>query len=411
MTLKVRDEEDVLEANLRFHVAQGVDFFVVTDNDSTDATPQILDRYARAGLVHLLHEPSGDYQNVHGDWVTRMARMAFTDFGADWVINNDADEFWWPVGGGTLDAAFAAIPDGYGLLHAPRPEFAGRPDGPGDWPQRLVFREARSRVRHKIAHRGAADVEVGGGSHRLAIKGPKEGGTPPMRSTKALLRPVTEPDDRPRDERWTPAPRWPARILHLPIRSFEQYRRRVELTVYHGGFELRDRRRALLEAYEAGTLEQLYARTVLDDEGIERGLATGELVQDTGLRDFLAGCPDPLGEGGVQAVREWAAASPAARPSPERAAADVAANELDMMHALARNELAMRWLRAEANQRARRLKRELAEARARVEELEGEAAGAAGRDDERGGRGGAGDHGRAKRPAWRRALPSRRSAR
>ena len=36
MTLKVRDEEDVIEDNLRFHGAMGVDFFIVMDNGSVD---------------------------------------------------------------------------------------------------------------------------------------------------------------------------------------------------------------------------------------------------------------------------------------------------------------------------------------------------------------------------------------
>ena len=38
MALKVRDEEDVIEHNLRYHRAQGVDFFIVTDNGSVDRT-------------------------------------------------------------------------------------------------------------------------------------------------------------------------------------------------------------------------------------------------------------------------------------------------------------------------------------------------------------------------------------
>jgi glycosyltransferase involved in cell wall biosynthesis len=53
MTLKVRDEEDVIEDNLRFHRALGVDFFVVMDNGSVDRTPEILARYQDAGLAHV----------------------------------------------------------------------------------------------------------------------------------------------------------------------------------------------------------------------------------------------------------------------------------------------------------------------------------------------------------------------
>src|SRR5471030_48631 len=97
MTLLVRDEEDILAANFDFHLAQGVDFFIVTDNLSVDGTRDIIESYVRRGVAIYSHEPSDDFSQFR--WVTKMARMAAAQYGADWVINSDADEFW---GGGNV---------------------------------------------------------------------------------------------------------------------------------------------------------------------------------------------------------------------------------------------------------------------------------------------------------------------
>src|SRR3990170_8867876 len=101
MTLLARDEADVLDAQLTFHLNAGVDFVVATDNRSVDGTTEILESYEREGLVHLIREPADDRR--HGEWFTRMAQLAATEFAADWVINSDADEFWWPRGGSLKD--------------------------------------------------------------------------------------------------------------------------------------------------------------------------------------------------------------------------------------------------------------------------------------------------------------------
>ena len=82
MTMKVRDEEDVIEDNLRFHAAMGVDFFVVMDNGSVDRTGEILARYADAGLAHVLRDETGDLRALGAEWYTRMGRMAATEFEA-----------------------------------------------------------------------------------------------------------------------------------------------------------------------------------------------------------------------------------------------------------------------------------------------------------------------------------------
>ena len=51
MTLLVKNEEDMLEKNLQFHKSMGVDGFIVTDNNSTDRTPEIIKEYQEKGLI------------------------------------------------------------------------------------------------------------------------------------------------------------------------------------------------------------------------------------------------------------------------------------------------------------------------------------------------------------------------
>ena len=97
MTLLVRDVEDVIETNLSYHRAQGVDFFIVADNGSTDGTVAILERDQRAGLVKLEHFPG----SVNKAWTEGRSEdwPANPRARRDWVIHNDGDEFWWPLTG------------------------------------------------------------------------------------------------------------------------------------------------------------------------------------------------------------------------------------------------------------------------------------------------------------------------
>ena len=137
MTLLARDEADVIESWLSFHLNAGADFVVATDNRSQDGTTDVLERYAREGHLHLIREDGDDLRQ--NEWVTRMARLAATDFGADWVINSDADEFWWPRGA-SLAHVLDAIPPRYGTVGAFLRTFAPRPDSDEPFAERLTVR-------------------------------------------------------------------------------------------------------------------------------------------------------------------------------------------------------------------------------------------------------------------------------
>lgn len=94
MTLLVKNEEELLAENIEYHHAQGVDAFIITDNNSTDRTPLIIEHYRQKGwVVEVIRETATDYSQKQ--WVDRMVMLARTRHKADWVINADADEFWY----------------------------------------------------------------------------------------------------------------------------------------------------------------------------------------------------------------------------------------------------------------------------------------------------------------------------
>jgi len=97
MTLLVRDEADIIRQNIEFHLRQGVDFIIATDNGSVDKTKEILREYERVGKLYLIEEEELNYDQA--TWVNRMGRIAYEEYGADIVFHCDADEFWFSKSG------------------------------------------------------------------------------------------------------------------------------------------------------------------------------------------------------------------------------------------------------------------------------------------------------------------------
>jgi len=315
LALKVRNEADIIEANLRYHLAMGVDGFVITDNESTDGTREILATYEESGLAVIYDERAEDFWSQAHAWVTRMARTAGEELEADWVLHADADEFWAPAAP-TIKAALASVPERYDVVLAPRPEFIPQPDGPGAFHERMTVRERYSRLRPKVAHRAIAGVSLHQGAHDVDVQG---------RSERPIVR------SQPRNVRYSGrdtfagqgalvwAPCWPARVMHFPVRSFEQYTRRVETLLFRGDPPRTKARRQLMRRYTHGRLDKSYARLMLAEHQLERRIADGRLVVDERIRDALA---EPSGNG----TPGWSEAE------------DLAEIEFDAMQSLARSQ-------------------------------------------------------------------------
>jgi hypothetical protein len=253
----VRDEADIIEAQIAFHRAVGVEIVVVTDTGSTDGTFEILERLRDDGGVDLMRDLSRPARAMHLQ--TKMARRAATVHGADWVIVSDADEFWWPRAS-SVKRVLGTIPERYGAVRGVWRSFVPRPEDERPFFERMTLRLDSSigpindplnpfRTNTKIAHRGHSQVEIGYGGQGPTLV------NPPLVTLRG----------------W-----YPFEVLHFPVRSRAQARRK-----YANANERAD---------PTGSNDQSgdpFSEFVINDADVEAGLAAGAITEDTRLRDAL----------------------------------------------------------------------------------------------------------------------------
>lgn len=282
MTLLVRNEADILAANLRFHYARGVDFVVAADNGSTDGTTDILEQFRREGRLAWRREPGDDYAQAR--WVMRLVETARREHGADWVLLSDADEFWRPDTGDLKDA-IAAAPQG--VLHGARRNLV-RVLGAG------ADDDARPLARHDYLEVVRPWREPGWLAKRLLGKKPPPGADswvfkydkPKIVARAAAVLAVEQGNHEVRTagrERRGPLPG--VCIRHFPVRSYAQfaakvraggaaYARNTELPPSAGGHW-----RRWFALWQEGRLPEEYRQLVINGPAEARALLAAGIVR------------------------------------------------------------------------------------------------------------------------------------
>jgi hypothetical protein len=268
LTLLARDEADIIACNLEYYLGQGIDRIIVTDNGSTDGTREILEGFARSGAITLWHEPPGDYSQHR--WVTRMARLAYDEYGADWVINADADEFF-VCRRGSLRQTLAACARTCDVVLADRTDFIAFDRPLCQAPTiEMVYRKGISLnlsgepLSPKAIHRGAPDVVVSQGNHEAQSSHFR-----PERPMSAI------------------------EVFHYPIRSRTQFERKVR----NGGASYARNRelgrevgfhwRYWYELLQRGELDREFERHCFEGPRLSAALASGEVREDRTLADWF----------------------------------------------------------------------------------------------------------------------------
>jgi hypothetical protein len=277
MTLVVRDADDILEANLSFHRAAGVDHFLVMDHLSSDGSRDIAEKHCRDGVAELIVQRDPGFRQ--SQWVTMMARKAFTEHGADWVINNDADEFWWPVDG-DLRTALNAIPPDVGSARVKRHNFPPLSGNDDHFLERMIFRDPASvnalgkPLPAKACHRGDPGVVVSAGNHSAIT---------PSRPRTSEISSIE--------------------ILHFPARSRPRYVHKISsgsAALKLAPDEVGGGAWHTLAASADGASRH-YDEISLNASDIAARIESGGLVRDMRLRDFMRShCPAVLSAEGFR---------------------------------------------------------------------------------------------------------------
>ncbi len=210
----------MLDAQVAFHLSAGVDEVVAGYERSDETVRALLERHDGDRLTLVPTEGQAGR--------AELARLAADQHGADWVIEAERGEFWWPRAE-SLKEVLVPIPPRYGVVQGLLREFLPAP-GDSLFAERMVVRRSL-----------ASGLEPGGGP-------------------KSLLRPLYRPSRRRSDGlQDVPAGQvlrawYPVEVLRFPTAGADDTPSEEELSrgISDGALAVDERLRDALRALPAG---------------------------------------------------------------------------------------------------------------------------------------------------------------
>ncbi|CAA0125232.1 Uncharacterised protein [BD1-7 clade bacterium] len=275
----VKNELDILETNLRFHHAMGVEAFAIMDNGSTDGTRELLDELSKEMPIHIVDKTEHTYQ-FH-KWRKEIVSACRKAFNPDRVICNDADEFWLPRDDGQslknlLNRKEAIITvNRFNMLPTPAME-----DG--------SFLNTDLKVSCPIVFSSETQIEKDSIAMLLSTIGPKVALNP-----HGLLK-LNGGNHRAKHLRfWSKTTVDDIRVIHFPVRSYAQFEknvanrteviRRKDIKTIRIG----DHYRRWADMLEAGRLREEYHNFLFSSEELETLEKIGVVERDSRPSAFI----------------------------------------------------------------------------------------------------------------------------
>jgi len=264
MCILIKDEQDIIEDNIRFHAAAGVDCFIVTDNNSTDHTRDILVKLAQEFELIIIDESSTDF--LQAAWTTSMVLRAKNELKADWVLCCDADEFWVPQKGRSLKDVFKG---GASIINCERKNMVMPVDAANsdydylDTCLKIVNPVLFAKQSNAVLSQTNLSLSIAKVGDKVAV------------NTHGLIRVKAGNHNAKHWWKWSRIKTAEVEVYHYPFRAFSRFECQVKNilgNIAGGKAELGQHAYRWKEQYEKGLLEEEYNRLIIskDDEATLR---------------------------------------------------------------------------------------------------------------------------------------------